>query len=71
MDDEPVWSQWARNFLHMVVNGRSEMGKSRGRRNRRRQRGERAFGGEAVLVVCWEREGEFTKERSLLVAQGL
>ena len=30
MDDEPVWSQWARNFLHMVVNGRSEMGKSRG-----------------------------------------
>ena len=71
MEDESVRSQWARNFLHVVVKGRSEMGKSRGRRNRRRQHKERAFGGEAVLVVCWEREGEFTKERSLLVAQGL
>lgn len=48
-----MWSQWARNFLRTVVKGRSEMGNSRGRRNRRRQQcGERAFRGEAVLVVC-------------------
>ena len=38
-----MWSQWARNFLRVVVKGRSEMGKSRGRRNRRQQRGERAL----------------------------
>lgn len=60
-----------KKLLRVVVKGRSEMGKSRGRRNRRQQRGESFFGGEVVLVVCWEREGEFTKERSLLVAQGL
>lgn len=60
-----------RNFLRVVVKGRSEMGRV-GRRNRRQQRGERALEERVVLVVCWEREREeFTKERSLLVAQGL
>lgn len=59
-----------KKLLRCGVKGRSEMARVGGG-GTGDSNVERVFGGEVVLVVCWEREGESTKERSLLVAQGL
>lgn len=56
VEDEPVWSQW-QETSPCGGEGQERDGQESGEEEQETATWRESFGGEVVLVVCWEREG--------------